>query len=134
MTGHCNKVTNWVCSSLKTVLRKSGDRYHSYCATHKTQAMTTYQGGAGHKSKDRDLFSHIEDTRSMDIGPDNDNENTNSSDAMIAFRGSEAGGHLGDLLPNSQANIGILAREINSLQQCIKAGEGQPEEGLNHID
>ena len=33
---------------------------------------------------------------------------------MIAFRGSEADGHIGDLLPNSQADLNILAREIHS--------------------
>ena len=86
------------------------DTHHS--ALHiKTHAMTTHHGGTGHNSKDRDLNSHIEDTRGMDIGPNNDNESTNSSDTMIAFSGSEADGHLCDLLPNSQANLGILRRE-----------------------
>ena len=79
--------------------------------------MTTCHGGAGHTGKDRDLDSHIEDTRGMDIGSNNDNESTNSLDTMIDFGGSEVDGHLNDLLPNSQANLGILTREINSLQQ-----------------
>ena len=77
--------------------------------------MTTYHGGTGGTGKDRDLNSHIEDTGGIDIGPSNDNESTNSLDTMFAFGVSEADGHFGDLLPNSQANLTILAREINSL-------------------
>ena len=68
-------------------------------------------------NKDRDLDSHIEDTRGIEIGPNNDNESINSSDTMTAFGGSEADGHLGNLLHNGQANISMLVREINSLQQ-----------------
>ena len=70
----------------------------------------------------------------MDIGPNNDNESTNSLDTMIAFGGSEADGHLGDLLPNSKANLGILAREINSFQQQVEVAEVQPVEGFDGID
>ena len=51
----------------------------------------------------------------MDIGPKNDNESINSLDTMTVFRGSEADGQLRDLLLNSQAHLGILAREIRSL-------------------
>ena len=54
--------------------------------------MTTHHGGAGQTCKDRDLNFHIEDTRGMDIGPNNDNESTDSSDIMIAFGGSEVDG------------------------------------------
>ena len=43
----------------------------------------------------------IEIARGIDICPDNDNAGTNSLDAMIAFRGTEAEGHLSDLLPNN---------------------------------
>ena len=43
-------------------------------------------------------------------------------------------GHLSDLLPNSHVNLDILAKEIKSLKQCIEAREGQPVEGLDHID
>ena len=70
----------------------------------------------------------------MDKGPNNDNESTNSSDTMIAFRGLEVDGHLYNLLLNSQAKVGILAREINSLWQQIEAREGQPVEGVDCID
>ena len=91
--------------------------------------MTTHYRGVGCTGEDRVLNSHIEDTRNT-----NDNENTNSSETMIAFRGSEADGHLSDLLPNSQADLKILTREIHSLQQCIEAREGQPVEGLDCID
>ena len=79
--------------------------------------MTTHHGGTGHTGKDIDLDFHIEDTRGINIGPDNDNISTNNSDTTIAFGGSEAGGHLGDLLHSSQANLTVLTREINSLQQ-----------------
>ena len=53
---------------------------------------------------------------------------------MIAFRGSEADDHLSNLLPNTQADLNILTREVHSLQQCVEAREGQPVEGLDHID
>ena len=91
--------------------------------------MTTCHGAVGHAGKDRDLNSHIEDTRNID-----DNESTNSSETMIAFRGSEADDCRGDLSPNRQADMHMLTREIYSLQQCIEAREGQPAEGLDHID
>ena len=51
-----------------------------------------------------DLNSHVEYARNIDTGLDHDNESTNSSDTMIAFGGSEADGHLGNLLPNSQTD------------------------------
>ena len=94
----------------KTVLGKIGDGYQSYCATHKTHTMTTCHRGVGHVGEGRDLDSYIEYTRNID-----DNESTNSSETKIAFRGSEANGHLGDLPPNSQADLHILTREIHSL-------------------
>ena len=97
------------------MLRKIRDRYQSYCATYKIHAMTTYYRGAGHTGEDRELNSHIEDTRGIDIGSLNDNECTDSLDTMVAFRESEADGHLSNPLPNSQANLSMLAREINSL-------------------
>ena len=56
--------------------------------------MTTRNGGTGHTSENRDLSSHIEDTRGMDIGPSNDNESTNRLDTTLAFGGLEADGHL----------------------------------------
>ena len=43
-------------------------------------------------------------------------------------------GHLSNLIPNTQADLNILTREIHSLQQCLEAREGQPVEGLDHID
>ena len=78
MIGHSNISNNWAHSPLKTVLRKLRDKYQSYCATYKTHAMTSHHRGTGHTGKDRDLNSHVEDTRGKDIGPDNDNESTNS--------------------------------------------------------
>ena len=133
MTGCCTKSNDQVHSQLKTMLGKIGDRYQSYCTTYKTHAMNTHHGGTEHTDKGRDLDPHIEDTRGMDIGPCNNNKSRNSSDTMIASRGSQVDGHLSDLLLNSQANLGILAREISSLRQCIEA-RGQSVERLDHID
>ena len=65
--------------------------------------------------KTGDLNSYVGDTRGIDIGPGNDNENTKSLDTMLAFGGSEADDHLSDLLHSSQTNLTILTREINSL-------------------
>ena len=79
--------------------------------------MTTHHGGTRHTDKDRDLDFHIEDTRGIDIGPNSNNESTNSSDTTLSFGGLEADGHLGDLLLGTQANLTILTREINSLPQ-----------------
>ena len=80
---------------------KLKDRYQPYCATYKIHAMATHHGGAGHTDEDRDLNSHVEDTRGIDLGSDNDKESANNSDTMIAFRGSDATGCLSSLLPNS---------------------------------
>ena len=85
------------------MLGKLRDRCQSYCT--------------GHTGKDRNLNSYVEDTIGMDIGPDNENGSTNSLDTMIVFRGSEAEGHFSDLLSKGQANLYILTREANSLQQ-----------------
>ena len=115
MTGCCNKSNNQAHSPLKTMLRKIGDRYQSYTVTYKTHTMTTHHRETGHTGKDRDLDSHVEDTGGIDIGPYNDHESTNSLDTTIDFGGSEADGHLGNVLPNSQANLSVLTREINSL-------------------
>ena len=84
--------------------------------------------------KDRDINSHLEDTRGIDTGHNNDNESTNSLDTTLAFGGSEADGHLGGLLPSSLASLTVLTREINSLQQQVEAIEVQPVEGLDHIE
>ena len=118
MTGHCNN--NWACSPLKTVFRKLRDRYQSYCTTYKTHAMTTHHRGTGHTGKDGDLNSHADittegDTGGIDIGPNNNNESTNSLDTTLAFGGSEADGCLSDLLASSQANLTIITREKHGL-------------------
>ena len=72
--------------------------------------MTTDHRGVGHAGEDRDLNSHIGDTRNID-----DSDNTNSSETIIALGGSEANRHLSDLLPNSQADLHILTTEIHRL-------------------
>ena len=91
--------------------------------------MTTHHGGVGHAAKEKYLNSNVEDTRNKD-----NNERTNSSEAMIALRGSEADGCLSDFQCNSQADLNMLAREIDSLQQCIEDRESQPVEGLDCTD
>ena len=121
------------------MLGKLRDKYQSYYATYKTYVMTTHHRGTGHTDEDQDIDSHIdittkEDTRGIDIGPNNDNESTSSSDTMFAFGGSLADGCLGDLLHSSQANLTILTREINNLWQQVEAREGQPVEGLDCIE
>ena len=90
--------------------------------------MTTCNRGTGHIGEDRDLNSHIDiategDTGGIDIGPNNANESKNSLDTILAFGGSEVDGCLSDLLPSSQANLTILTREINNLQQQVEARE-----------
>ena len=102
------------------MFRKLRDKYQSYCATYKTHAVTTCHGGKGHTGEDGDLNSHVDittegDTRGIYIGPENDNESTNSSDTMLAFQGLEVDGHLGNLLASILANLAILTREIHSL-------------------
>ena len=117
------------CSPLKTVLRKLGDKYQSYCTRYKTHMMATCHRGTGHTGKDGELDSRVDittegDTGGIDIGPDNDNESTNSSDTMLAFGGLETYGHLSDLLPSSQSNLTMLTREINNLGLCVEASGG----------
>ena len=121
MTSCHKKPTDQACLPFKTVLRKLRDRYQSNCTTYKTHAMTTHHGGVGHAGKDRDLDSHMEDTG-------------NRSETMIPFGGLEADGCISNLSLNSQPDLHILAREIHSLQQHTETREGQPSEGLNHID
>ena len=79
--------------------------------------MTTHHGGVRHPGEDRELNSYIEDARDMDIdvSPDNDNESEHSSDTMVAFGGAEADGNLSNPLPNSQADLTLLAREVSHL-------------------
>ena len=86
MSGHCSKNSEQMCSQLKTLVGKIGDRYQTYCTTYKTHAMATYHRHAGHPV-DRDIDLHIEDTEGINIGPDNNNESTSGSDTTIAFGG-----------------------------------------------
>ena len=134
MTGCCNKTTDWAHSPLKTVLGKIGNRYQSYCTTYKTHTMTTHHRGTGCTSEDKDLISNVKDARGIDIGPDNDNDSTSSLDTTIYFRGSEADGHLGNLLPSNQAKLSALTKEIHNLHQWMEAREGQSTEGMHHIE
>ena len=115
MTGCHNRSNDQANSPLKTMLRKFGDKYQSYYTTYITHTITTHHRETGYTGKDRNLNFLVEDPRGIDIELNNDNESTHSSDTMIVFRGSEVDGHLGNPLSNSQANLTILTREINSL-------------------
>ena len=111
------------------MLGKIRDKYQAYCTTYKTYTMATHHGSTG-CPVERDTDSHIEDIQGIDIEPDNDNESTSSSDTTVAFGGSEADGCPSKHIPSNQAKLTALMREIHSLWQQVKAGEGQPAEGL----
>ena len=115
MTGHHTKRNEQVCSSLKTMLRKIADRHQSYWTVYKTHVMTTPNREAGHMGEDRELNSHIEDAGGIDIGLNNGSDSTHSPDTMLTFRGVEADGCLSNLMPNTQADLNILTREVNNL-------------------
>ena len=92
------------------MLRMLRDKYQSYLTTYKTHALTTHHVGTGHTDKDRDIDSHIDittkrDTRGIDIGPNNNNESTNSLETMLPFGGSEADGCLSDLLTSKPGKL-----------------------------
>ena len=92
--------------------------------------MITCHRVAGCTCEDRDLNFHVEDTRGIDIGSNNDNESTDSLDTMIAFGGSEVDGCLGNLLPNSQANLSIrLMTASRSQRRSASGGIGLPRTG-----
>ena len=52
----------------------------------------------------------------------------------MALGGSEADGHLNELIPSNQATLTALMREINDLHQWVKTREGQPAKHLNCIE
>ena len=84
MTGCHNRSNDQAGSPYKTMLRKLRYKYQSYCATYRTHAMTTCNGGMRHTGRGRDLNYHLDittegDTGGIDIGPNNDDESTNSS-------------------------------------------------------
>ena len=53
---------------------------------------------------------------------------------LFCLGGLEAEDNTNELLPNDQAKLTALTREINDLHQSVEAGEGQPAESLNHIE
>ena len=77
--------------------------------------MVTYHRGARCRGTDKDVNSHIDNAEYIDIGPDNDNKGTNSSDTATAFGALEADGCPKNLLPSYQAKLTVLMREIHSL-------------------
>ena len=120
-------------SPLKTVLRRIGDRYQAYCTTYETHAMAAHHRGAG-CPVDRDIYLQIEDMEGINTGPDNDNESTSGSGTTIVFGGSGVDGHPSELIPSNQVKLTALMRELHDLCQQLDAQEGQPAEGLDHIE
>ena len=133
MSGCHSKNSKQMHSPHKTVLGKIRDRYQAYTTTYKTHAMATCHRGARHPV-DRDINLHIEDMEGINTGPDNNNDSTSGSDTTIAFGGSEAGGHPSEFIPSNQGTLTALTREILNLHQGVEAREGQPAEGLDHIE
>ena len=81
---------------------------------------------------DRDINLHMEDAETT--GLDNNDESIIGWDTTIALGGSEAEGHLNELIPSNQAKLTALTREINDLCQWVETGEGQPTESLDSIE
>ena len=67
MSGCHRKNSEWTHSPLKTMLRKIGDRYQTYCAACKTHTKTTHHGGTG-CPVDKDIDLHIEDAEVIQKG------------------------------------------------------------------
>ena len=93
---------------------KIRDRYQAYYTTYKTPAMATHHGGTG-CPVDRDIDLHTEDMEGINTEPDNNNKSTSDSDTTVAFGGSETDGHHGGLIPNNQAKLTALMRELHNL-------------------
>ena len=126
MSAHCS---TRMCSSLKTMLRKIGDRYQTYSTSYKMHAMAACHGGT-RCALNRGIDLHTEDPEPADI----DNEDTHSSDATVALGGPEAEGHPKDPIYNNHDKLAALMREINDLCKWVEAGEGQPAETLDCIE
>ena len=118
-----------LCSPLKTVLGKIGDRYQAYCTTYKMHTVAICHGGADHPL-DRGMDILREDPEHTDIN----NENTHSLDATVTLGGPEAVGHLKDLVYDNEDKLTALTREISELHQSVGAGEGQLAETLDSIE
>ena len=76
--------------------------------------MAICHGGAGCPIN-RDIDLHIEDAETT--GLDNNNESTSVLDTTITLGGPEAEGNPNELIPNNQAKLTALTREINDLHQ-----------------
>ena len=82
MSAYCS---TRMCSPLKTMLRKIGDRYQAYCTTYKKHAMANCYRGAG-CPLDRGINLNAEDPEPTDI----DNESTHRSDATVTRGGTSS--------------------------------------------
>ena len=106
------------CSLLKTVLGKIGDTYQAYCHMYKTHTMATNHGGSG-QHLDRDINAHK--TTDAEIEHAQEFHHINKND----FEDSET---------NNPTRLTAITRELDDLHQQVQSGEGQPIEGLNHIE
>ena len=131
MSGCHSKNSKQMCSSLKAMLGKIGNRYRTYCTVYKMHAMATHHRGAG-CFINRNINLPVEDAEATGI--DNDNESISGLVTTVALGGMEAEGNCDECIPSNQAKLTALTREINELCQWIEAGEGQPAEILDCIE
>ena len=92
--------------------------------------MATCHAVTGHPIARDNL--HVEDPEATSLG--NDNDSISVSEATVALGGLEAEDNTNELLPSNQAKLMALMIEINDLHQWVEAREGQPAEGLDHIE
>ena len=92
--------------------------------------MATHHRGVGHPVARGVL--HVEDPETT--GMDNNNDSISGLDATVALGGLEAEDNTDELLPNNQAKLMALMREINDLFQWVEAAEGQPAGSLDCIE
>ena len=121
MSHHCSKNSKQTHLLLKTILRKLGNRYQTFCTAYKIHAIATCHRCAGHLI-DRDTDLHMRDVEAT--GQDTDNESTNGSDTTIALGGPEVEGQPNEFIPSNQAKLTALMREINNL--CLSRGRRRP--------
>ena len=99
-------------SPLKSVFRKIGDTYQSYCNTYKTYAMATHYRGIG-CPLDRDIALNKENLENTEP----EIENTHDFDATIALHESEKTGHLKGPEYNTHTKLATLTMELDDLHQ-----------------
>ena len=130
MSTHHSKDNEQMHSPLKTILGKIGNRYQTYYTAYKTHTMVTHHRDTGHPVARDDPHIEYPETTGMD----NDNDSISGLDATVALGGLEAEDNTSEHLPNNQAQLMALMREISDLHQWVEVREGQPAENLDHIE